>query len=348
MTTETTSAGTTAEQNPPADVAAMNQLVRIGDYVTPIALRVVVELRVPDALAGGPRTADDLAAEVGAHGPSLYRVLRALTASGVLHEDRGHRFALTPVSDLLREAHPYSMRGMYRLSPADLHAMAELEHGVRHEESAFEHVHGMSFWEYTATHPEHHERYQHNMWSMATLEIPAVLRVYDWSATRTLVDLGGGTGQMIAGILKEHPGMRGVLLDLPDVAPHSRSLLEREGVLDRCEIVSGDFFHSVPAGGDTYLLKRVFYDFTDDECTRILRSVRSAMHPDARVLVLDGVVRSDNRHDSGKLHDLYVLAMGQGRCRSKAELSAVFAGAGLRLTRVIPTGAFPLVEGRAA
>lgn len=339
-----TNAATTDET---ADVAAMNQLVRIGDYVTPIALRVMVELRVPDALADGPRTAEDLAEEVGAHGPSLYRVLRALTANGVFHEDRSHRFSLTPVSDLLRDGHPYSMRGMYRLSPADVHAVAELEYGVRNAESAFEHVHGTTFWEYTAKHPEHHERYQHNMWSMATLEIPAVLRVYDWSRTGTLVDLGGGTGQMIAGILKAHPAMRGILLDLPDVAPGSRTVLEREGVIDRCEIVSGDFFESVPSGGDTYLLKRVFYDFTNDECTRILRSVRRAMKPDARVLVLDGVVRSDNRHDSGKLHDLYVLAMGQGRCRSREELADIFAGADLKVTRVIPTGAFPLVEGRA-
>lgn len=340
-----TAAAHTSEQT--ADIAAMNQLVRIGDFVTPIALRVIVELRVPDALAGGPRSAEDVASEVGAHGPSLYRVMRALTANGVFHEDRSHRFSLTPVSQLLRDDQPYSMRGMYRLSPADVHAVAELEYGVRNRESAFEHVHGTSFWEYTATHPEHHERYQHNMWSMATLEIPAVLTVYDWSWVRTLVDLGGGTGQMIAGILKGNPDLRGILLDLPDVAPGSRTVLEQEGVLDRCEIVSGDFFQAVPSGGDVYLLKRVFYDFTDDECSRVLRSVRRAMKPDSRVLVLDGVVRSDNRHDSGKLHDLYVLAMGQGRCRSREELADIFAKADLKVTRVIPTGAFPLVEGKA-
>lgn len=340
-----TAAAHTSEQI--ADIAAMNQLVRIGDFVTPIALRVIVELRVPDALAGGPRSAEDVASEVGAHGPSLYRVLRALTANGVFHEDRSHRFSLTPVSQLLRDDQPYSMRGMYRLSPADVHAVAELEYGVRNRESAFEHVHGTSFWEYTATHPEHYERYRHNMWSMATLEIPAVLTVYDWSRVRTLVDLGGGTGQMIAGILKGNPDLRGILLDLPDVAPGSRTVLEQEGVLDRCEIVSGDFFQAVPSGGDVYLLKRVFYDFTDDECSRILRSVRRAMKPDSRVLVLDGVVRSDNRHDSGKLHDLYVLAMGQGRCRSREELADIFAKADLKVTRVIPTGAFPLVEGKA-
>ncbi|CAA9432774.1 MAG: hypothetical protein AVDCRST_MAG66-3811 [uncultured Pseudonocardia sp.] len=334
---------------PDADAAtAMNALVRIGDFVTPIALRVVVELEIPDLLAGGPRTAAELAGVAGAHEPSLYRVLRALTANAVFHEDRTHRFSLTPISDLLREEHPHSMRGMYRLAPADLHAMAELEHGVRNPISAFEHVHGTTFWQYTQQHPEHQRRYQHNMWSMATLEIPAVLQVYDWSRVGHLVDLGGGTGQMIAGILAAHPRMRGSLIDLPDVAPGSRTVLEAEGVLDRCEIVCGDFFESVPSGGDVYLLKRVFYDFTDEQCTQILRSVRAAMPAHGRVLVLDGVVRSDNRHDAGKLHDLYVLAMGQGRCRSRDELAAIFAGAGLRLSRVIPTGAFPLVEGRAA
>jgi hypothetical protein len=332
----------------PVDVQAMTDLVRLGDYVTPIALRVAVELHIPDLLADGPRSADDLAAEAGAHPDSLYRMLRALTATGVFRETADHRFELTPVSELLREDHPYSMRSMYLLAVADVQAVADLEYGIRHRESAFEHVHGMSFWEYDARDAAHHERYEANMWAMARLEIPAVLAAFGWSRVRTLVDLGGGTGQMIAGILGAHPGMRGVLIDLPHVAPGSVPVLTEAGVIDRCEVVSGDFFRAVPEGGDAYLLKRVFYDFSHDQCVAILRNVRDAMAPGASVLVLDGMVRSDNRFDFGKLHDLYVLAMGQGRCRTRQEMTRMFAEAGLRLHRVIPTGAFPLVEGRAA
>lgn len=322
---------------------AMNTLVRLGDYVTPIAIRAIVELRVPDLLFHGPRSAEELAHESGAHAPTLYRVLRSLTAHQIVHEEDDHRFSLTEISDLLREEHPYSMRGMYRLSPADIHAVAEFEYGVRNEESSFEHVHGMSFWEYDARHPEHNERYEDNMASMADNEIQAVLTAFDWSPVRTFVDRGGGTGQFIAGILNAHPDMRGAMIDLPHVVGRAEPTLTEAGLRDRCDVVAGDFFESVPSGGDAYLLKRVFYDFTDEECITILRNVRRAMNPDASVLMLDGMVRSDNRFDFGKLHDLYVLAMGQGRCRTRAELDHICAEADLRVRRVIPTGAFPLL-----
>jgi hypothetical protein len=337
-----------ADEEPQPDLEAMAGLARLADYVTPLALRVVVELGVADHLADGPRRVEDLAERTGAHAPSLCRVLRALASYGLFEETSRGCFALTPMADLLRRDHPFSLRDLYQMMVADIQAWALFEISVRTPGDAFEHVHGQDFWDYVETHPEYKARFEANIWCSTRHELRAILHVYDWSRIGTLVDIGGGSGQMLAGLLAPHPAMRGVLFDLPHVAPHSVAVLEAAGVADRCEIVGGDFFDAVPAGGDAYLLKRVFYDFDDDACVAILRNVRRAMNPDARVLVLDGMVRADNRFDLGKLHDLYVLAMGKGRCRSRREMKTLFAAAGLRLTRVIPTGIFPLVEGEAA
>ena len=327
---------------------AIGALVRLGDYVTPIALRVLVELGIPDRLAGGPRTAEELAAECEADPDSLYRMLRALTANQIVHETRDHRFELTAISQLLRTDHPFSFAGMYRLAVADIQAVAELEWGVRHPESAFEHVHGQTFWDYNRADDTHLDRYEDNMWAMARMEIAAVVELFDWRGVEHFVDMGGGTGQFLAGILQARPDVRGTMIDLPAVAPGAWPVLHRAGVAERVEVVSGDFFVEVPGGGDAYLLKRVFYDFSDEQCIAVLRNVRAAMNDDARVLILDGMVRSDNRFDFGKLHDLYVLAMGRGRCRTRDELQAICAAAGLEVHRVMPTGGFPLLIARAA
>jgi hypothetical protein len=324
----------------------MTELARLGDYVTPLALRAVVNLGVPDALAGGPRTVADLAHHVGAHEPSLLRVLRALSGNGLFHEGPAGTFALTPTSQLLRRDHPHSLRGLYQLSPVDLHAWAEFEVSLRGRESGFERYHGKDFWTFVHDNPDYRKVFEADMWDMTVRELAGVLFVYDFASIGTLVDVGGGNGQFLAGLMVAQPHLAGVLFDLPHVAPHAEPWLRETGVIDRCTIVSGDFFESVPAGGDAYLLKRVFYDFTDGEVVAILSNVRRAMDPAGRILVLDGMVRPDNRWDSGKIHDLYVLGMGQGRCRSRAEMKELFRRSGFALKRVIPTGIFPVVEGR--
>lgn len=332
----------------PPDVTAMSGLARLGDYLTPLALRVVVSLGVADELVDGPRTVAELAERVGAHPPSLLRVLRALSGSGLFHETTPGTFELTPMSALLCTGHPHSMRGMYQMSAVDVRAWAEFEVSVRTPGSGFEQVHGQDFWSYVEEHPEYRSVFEANMWDMTRRELEGVRYVYDFATIGTLVDIGGGNGQFLAGLLVANPAMKGVLFDLPQVAPRSVPWLAETGVLDRCTVVTGDFFESVPAGGDAYLLKRVFYDFTDDEVVAILGNVGRAMDRAGRILVLDGMVRPDNRWDPGKIHDLYVLGMGQGRCRTRTEMAELFRRAGFRLTRVAPTGIFPLVEGRPA
>jgi O-methyltransferase domain len=331
---------------PKPDFEAMLQLTRLGDFATPIAIRTVSDLGVADQLVDGPRSAEEIAEAVGAHAPSLYRVLRALACQGIFVETEKGRFGLTPMADLLRADHPYSLRHHYQMMVPDLQAWTTFDHSVRTAGNSFEHVHGQRYWDYVATHPEYKKQFDATIWTMTEHELRVVVPGYRWDGVDTLVDIGGGTGQMLAGILGANPAMSGVLFDLPHVAPGSLPVLEAAGVADRCEIVGGDFFVSVPEGGDAYLLKRVLYDFDDDQSVAILSNVRKAMKPDSRALTLDAIVRSDNRFDVGKLHDLFVLAMGVGRCRTRQEMTDLFDAAGLRLTRVIPTGIFPLVEAR--
>ena len=327
---------------------AMVALTTMADYATPLAIRALNEVGVYDALAGGPLTADELAEATGVHAPSLRRMLRGLCGHGLFTEDREHRFALTPLSDLMRSDHPSSVKSMLQFIQPDVAAWLNVEHTLRRGEGAFEMVTGESYWDHMKSNRRFGEQVETEIWCMTEHELAMVIAAYDWASIGTLVDIGGGTGQMIAGLLRAAPGMRGVLFDLPGVAPDSLPVLREAGVADRCEIVSGDFFVSVPEGGDAYLLKRVFYDFTNDEATDILRQVRKAMRDDSRVLILDGLARPDNRLDVGKSHDMFILPLGHGRCRTRKELAEIFAAAGLRITRVIPTGIFPLVEGRAA
>lgn len=325
-------------------IAHIGHLTKLGDYITPIALRVVCDLGIPDLLADGPRDAAHLAAATGSHPDSLYRVLRALAGQGLFVEDRQGRFTLTAVAQLLRSDHPHSVRALFQVIAPELAAWVRFDHAVRTGEDTFAHVNGESYWSLMTHDKTFRRQFEDEIRCMTEHELCAVLPAYRWGDAELLVDLGGGTGQMLAGILTGNPGLRAILFDLPDVAPHALPLLRREGVADRCEIVSGDFFVSVPEGGDLYLLKRVFYDFDDAQVVTILRNVRAAMRPGGRVITLDGLARSDNRYDVGKLHDLFVLGLGRGRCRTRPEMVRMFGEAGLRLRRVIPTGVFPVIE----
>jgi SAM-dependent methyltransferase len=327
---------------------AVARLTALADYSTPLAIRALNDLGVYEALAAGPRTAEELAEQTGANAPRLYRMLRALCGHDLFTEDRQGRFTLTPLSEAMLAGHPHSLKQMLQFIPQDVEAWLNIGHALRTNEDTFKKVTGETYWDHMRSNSRFGEQVETEIWGMTELELAAVLPAYDWGSIDTLVDLGGGTGQVMAALLQTAPNMRGILLDLPDVAPHSLPVLIEAGVADRCEIVSGDFFAAVPENADAYLLKRVFYDFSDDEAVAILRQVRKAMRPDSRVLTLDGLARPDNRLDVGKSHDMFILPLGHGRCRSRKELGDLFAAADLRITRVIPTGIFPLVEGRAA
>jgi O-methyltransferase domain len=322
-----------------------------GSLVTQAA-SVVATLGVADELADGPREVGELAGAVGAHGPSLHRVLRVLADYDLVQELPGRRFALTATGAPLRRDVPGSLRGLaiYAGMPFRQHAVTGLLASVRTGKPAFEQVHGQSLFEYLQEHPDAAAAFDAAMADLSRVWIAPVVDAYDFSPFSRVVDVGGGTGALLAAILSAHPDLRGTLFDLPHVVGGAERHLTSAGVGDRCEVVAGDFFDGVPAGGDAYLLANVIHDWDDEHAVRILRNCRAAIGTHGRVLLAEEVLPDTPSPSLTKLMDLAMLVITpDGRQRTPTQYRALFERAGLRLSRVLPGGStYSVVEALAA
>jgi hypothetical protein len=308
----------------------------------------VCDLRLADHLADGPRPVAELAAATGTHARSLHRVLRALACRGIFAETAEEgTFELTPLAEPLRSDHPFSVRACFPLMPADVRAWARMDHSLRTGSSAFAVVHGAGYYEHLAdpARADDAVRFEQSAESVNAFVLRTVLRAYDWGRFATLVDVGGGHGSFVAGILARHPRMTATLVDQPHVAAEAVRLLAGTPVADRCAVVAGDFRDAVPAGADGYLLKTVLHDWPDDVATRILRTVRAAMRDDSTLVVVESVRHPGDGEDVGKLMDVKAMVLFGGRTRSEEEFGSLFAAAGLRLTGVVPTATMSVLAG---
>jgi hypothetical protein len=298
---------------------------------------VAARLGIADLLKDGPRAADELAEATGTHAPSLYRLLRALASLGVFAEDEEGRFTLTPLAALLQTGVPGSQRAraLFYGDPSSWQTWGHFLHSVTTGETAFGHIFGMDAWEYHSKHPELNEHFNAFMSENTAMQIPSIVAAYDFTGVRTLVDVGGGQGVLIAAILKANPHLNGILCDAPHVVNSARPVLEAEGVIDRCQVVPCDFFSSVPAGGDAYLLKSIVHDWSDDQAIAILKTCRRAMPEDGRLLLVENVLTPGNEPDLAKLLDLQMLVELGGLERTEAGFGNLLARSGLQLTRVI-------------
>lgn len=314
--------------------AAMMQLL-MGTFVTQ-AVSVAARFGVPDTLADGPLHVDEIAKRVDADPATLYRLLRVLGDAGVLAESEGRHFALTPLGSTLRGDVPASLRGLAVLFGSDFHRLAwsGLYDSVRTGESAFERVHGEPQFDYYRTHPAEAEIFDNAMTSVASA-IYATLDVYDFGRFGTVVDVGGGNGKYIAGLLRAHPAVRGVLFDLPDVVDRAKPLLAEAGVADRCETAGGSFFEGVPAGADAYVLSAVLHDWDDARSLEILRRCRAAIPADGTLLISEPVLPDGPEPSIGKLLDLETLIGTTGRQRTESEFRYLLENSGFELSRVI-------------
>jgi O-methyltransferase domain/Dimerisation domain len=299
--------------NPSAD------LLRIIDaFQASRAVHVAAELGIADLLRSGPREIDDLAVATHTHSRSLYRLLRTLSAVGVFREDDGRRFALTDVGEYLLSDIPGSLRGWARLLGRRYYwqAWGALLHSVQTGAVAFDHVHGRGVWEYRAEQPVDAQIFDRAMATGTQVIAEAVLAVRDFSPFGCVVDVGGGDGTLLGKILTAHPSSRGVLFDQPHVVKRATPLLQSAGLAHRCQAIGGNFFESVPAGGDAYLLKWILHDWDDDASIAVLRSCRRAMPPDGRLLVVEHVIGPPNESPSGRLMDLNMLVITGGHERT--------------------------------
>jgi hypothetical protein len=303
------------------------------------AVYAAARLKLADLLEGGPKTSDDLAEAVGAHKSSVFRVMRALATLGIFEEIAPKRFKLTEVGDLLRSNHPESMRPMalFQGAPPHWKGWGSFLHSVQTGEPAFEHIHGLEFFEYCETDAEFAEAFNGAMTAMSAIAAGAVVEEYDFSTIRKLVDVGGGHGYLISQILNRYPQLRGGLIDLPSVVPGARSALEQAGLLNRCEVVGGSFFDGVPRA-DAYIAKNIIHDWDDEHAQTILTNMRKAMDGNGKVLLVELVVTPKDKDATAVLIDLEMLhATHGGRERTEAEFAELFASSGLRLHRIVRT-----------
>lgn len=308
------------------------------------ALHAAVRLGVFEALRQEAKTAEELGEVVGANPSSLRRLLRFLVAADALALDQRDRFTPTAAGELLCSNHPESQRPWAMLlgDPCIWQPWGNLWNAVRAGKPAFELTFGESFFEYLGSHPETASLFNEAMGGDGG-EVSAVVAAYDFSPFGRFVDVGGGHGALLEALLRRCPGATGVLYDLPFVVEEAQGLRSSD-VAERCELMGGDMFVSVPAGGDAYLLKRVVHDWSDAEALRILCNCREAMDERGKLLLIESVLVPSEQGDPATLKDLMMLVLVSGRERSEDEFRALLKAAGFRLAQIVPAGSRSILE----
>jgi O-methyltransferase domain/Dimerisation domain len=316
------------------------QLIQMATaYWAPRYLHLAAQLKLADCLADGPRTAEQVAQATSTHAPSLYRFLRTLASLGLFTEDADHRFSLTPMGDLLRTGTQHSLHTSVLVLAGGwfAHALDQLLYSLQTGNTAFEKTFEMPLFDWLAKHPQEASQFSETMVGIHGTEPGAVASTYDFSKLETIVDVGGATGNLLTSILARHPAPRGILFDRPHVVRDAPAFIQARGLTARIAIESGNFFESVPAGGDAYLLSHIIHDWGEAQCLTILGNIRRAMKPSSRLLIIEMVLPSGDTPHPGKMLDIIMLAVPGGQERAEPEYRALLEKAGFRLERVVPT-----------
>ncbi|WP_254625098.1 acetylserotonin O-methyltransferase [Myxococcus sp. CA051A] len=326
-----------APSSPPPAVV-MTQMV-YGFWVSR-SLQIMAELGIADTIGDEPKSVEELAQASGTHAPALRRMLRLLTGLGVLVKDeQSQRFGLTELGRMLQKDSPGSVYGSLRAHGHLLswQAWGDLVSSLKTGQPSVEKFMGDSFFGYMSKHPEDAAIFNGSMAAYQSLNAPAVVGAYDFSTAKSVVDVGGGTGTLLAHILQSHPNLRGALFELPHVKAEATARLSNLGMASRSEVLEGNFFEKIPSGYDIYILSQILHDWDDERSLKILTNVREAMHPGAKLLIVETVLPGDNVSHFGNLYDMAMLVLVGGQERTGTEYTALLEKAGLRIHRVLPT-----------
>lgn len=332
------------------DVAAARQLQGLinGSWIAQ-ACYVAVRLGIADLLVAGPRTAEDLAAVTGTNAPALRRLLSALGSVDICQQCDDGAFEMTRMGSLLRAGVPCSMRAWtLQWAGEDWQVWANLLHSIKTGQSARALITGDTGFDHLARNPAAAEIFNQAMVDLTRLAAVHIARAYDFAGQRVM-DVGGGYGELLAHILSAFPTAQGVLFDMPHAISKARAHLAGRGLAGRCEFTSGDFFASVPAGADVYVLKTVIHDWPDDKARDILRSCRAAMRAGARMLIVERLMpeRLEPSEANRALArvDLHMLVALGAQERTLNEMLALLAAVGFEKVRRIETGSeFQILE----
>ncbi|NOX92130.1 MAG: methyltransferase [Gammaproteobacteria bacterium] len=301
------------------------------------AVYAAARLGVADLLEAGPQHVEVLAKKANAHEGALYRLLRALASVGVFTETEPNTFSMTPKAELLCSDHPNSLRPLVLLwNELEYSAWDDIVHSIKTGECAFEYRTGSPFFDVLEKDMESARIFREAMAGASRLIPLAISEVYDFSGCNTIVDVGGSHGNLVSTILSTHPDLKGVIFDLPNVVESVKNKMGDEA--SRCEFAGGDFFESVPGGGDLYILSRIIHDWDDEHSIKILKNCRNAMGSDGKLLLVEIIIDTNNESSFGNWLDLHMLVMQGGSERTEAEYRRLLDAAGFELTRIIPTG----------
>lgn len=327
----------------PAQIAALDFVGGMWNFQIVYAL---CELGIPDRLTNDPRSAEDIATEVGAVPDRVYRLLRAASTIGVARECPKRAFVSTPVGNSLRSDALGSVRDFIlfqgRLGWQNWGGLTDC---IRNGNTAIENIHGkkpFDFFTSEAVAPS----FNSAMTGVSAMTADAVLAAYSFARFKKVADIGGGHGRLLGTVLRDYPDLRGVLFDLPSVVKGAPEVLREMGVAERCEVVGGDFFEAIAVSdADLYLLKSIIHDWADEDAVKILRRLSAAMKPDARIGLVEVVIPGPNEPSFGKHLDIEMIVHAGGKERTETEYATLFETAGLRLAKIIPTaGPMSVVE----
>lgn len=321
----------------------LNKLLRLGDLITPLAIRTACALGIADHFDEGPTTPEVLAGRLSVKIEPLTRLLRALAAAGVLAQEAEGSFRLTDMGHLMRWDHPLSLRDAFTMATTEIRAWSQLEYCIRTGRSGFEHSYGETHRSYRARHLEEDVRMDRAHKAATRIELLTLTRAYPWSEARTIVDVGGGTGTFLGGLLQRFPALQGVLFDLPRMIANAGQVIDEYGIAERCRLVAGDFFELVPAGGDVYILKAVVGGWDDEACVRLLSTIHQAMRADSRLLIIEPVMGVEE-FSRGNVVQLQSFVLYGGKDRSIDDYRSLAAAAALKVQRVFPRATLPIIE----
>lgn len=309
---------------------------------------VAAKLEIADLLKDSPKDAQTLARSTNIDAQILYRLMRGLAWCGLVVHLADDRFSLTPLGACLHTKSPDSLyENALSMGEVDWPAWSALLHTIKTEGTGFEHTFGMAVFDYFARNKEAGSRFDRLMGKASAAVAASIIHAYDFSTVNTFIDIGGGNGTLAAAVLQAHPDLRGIIFDLPDVIERTTSHLMTTNMADRCEAIGGDFFTSVPSGGDAYIIKWILHDWPDNRCVNILKNCADVMAHDAKLLVVDMVMPEQATPSTqAVMWDLHMMVMLNGIERTEAEFRHLFSSAGFDLTQVIPTeSGMSIIEG---
>lgn len=319
----------------------------ITGYWISQAVGTAARLGVSDQLADGPRKSSEVAKAVGADPLNLFRLMRMLASIGVFTMDKQERFGLTPLGDTLRSGVPGSLRdfAVAETTPGHWLPWGKMYEAIKTGKPTCEPALGMELFDWYSKNPEEGEYFNGAMGNLSAAVSGEVTRIYDFAKVQKVVDVGGSHGILLAAILKANPQVRGILFDLPHVTATARESLDTQGIREQCDVVTGDFFESVPPGADLHVLKQIIHDWSDSECTTILRNCHQALKPNGKLLLVEMVIPPDNSPSMAQAMDLNMLVLLTGRERTESEYRALLAAGGFKMERVMPTHSpFSVIE----